>query len=246
MRARFLPLALSAATFRLSRRCTAPRSAGGPLERSMSHQEARLEARFDGNVSAAFPLALLEAVRSHDRPGEVLEDEDLTISLPRRLGLTGVIETQIYRYQAAQKAGKSVRLDEVMGLVRLVMRRRDAEPILRECGQRLARWYMKGTPTLWTRILHRAPDRLGLRTARRGVLRALRGLLAGDRIEAAKPFSVLVTNSTTARLQENGTACMMLTALMEETLLLATGKPRRVRHTCCLARGDAQCEWETA
>ena len=212
----------------------------------MSHQEANVEARFDGNVSAAFPLALLESVRSHDRPGEVLEDEDLSISLPRRLGLTGVIETQIFRYQAAQKAGRAVRLDEVMGLVRLVMRRRDSEPILREAGQRLARSYAQRRPAVWIRVLHRAPNRLGLRSARRSVSRALRGLLAGDRIEALPPFTVHVTNSTTARLQDNGTACMMLTALMEEMLLLATGKPRRVRHTCCLARGDARCEWELA
>ena len=59
---------------------------------------------------ADLPLAILESVRTHDRPAEVLEDEDLTISLPRRLGLTGVIETQIYRYQAAQKAGAPYRV----------------------------------------------------------------------------------------------------------------------------------------
>lgn len=212
----------------------------------MSQQQVNVEPRFEGSVSATFPLTLLESVRSHDRPGEVLEDEDLTISLPRRLGLTGVIETQIYRYQAARKSGDPVRLDEVMGLIRLVMRRRDAEPILRETGQRLARWYQRGAPALWVRVLHRAPNRLGLRSARRGVTRALRGIVAGDRIEAAKPFTVRIANSTTGRLRENGTACMMLTALMEETLLLATGKPRRMRHTCCLARGDAQCEWELA
>jgi hypothetical protein len=212
----------------------------------MSQSQANVESRFNGNVSAAFPLALLESVRSHDRPGEVLEDEDLSISLPRRLGLTGVIETQIFRYQADQKAGRSVRLDEVMGLIRLVMRRRDAEPILRETGQRLARWHTRGMPATWQRILHRAPNRLGLRSARRSAVRTLKALLAGDRITATKPFTVRITNSSTARLEENGTACMMPTALLEELLLIATGRPRRVQHTRCGGRGDGDCEWEVA
>jgi predicted hydrocarbon binding protein len=209
----------------------------------MSHQQANVEPRFEGQVSAAFPLALLESVRSHDRPGEILEDEDLSISLPRRLGLTGVIETQIFRYEAAQKAGRSVRLDEVMGLIRLVMRRPDAEPILREAGQRMARWYFRSTPEMWVKVLHRAPNRLGLPNARRASLRALRGLQAGDTMNAAKPYTITVHNATTARLEENGTACILLTGLIEEQLLLATNKPRRVRHTCCSARGDSHCEW---
>lgn len=209
----------------------------------MSHKEAHVEPRFDGNVTAAFPLALLESVRSHDRPGEILEDEDLTISLPRRLGLTGVVETQIFRYEAAQKAGRAVRLDEVMSLVRLVMRRPDSEPILRETGQRMARWYFRNAPELWTRVLHRGPARLGLRSARRAATRALRGLQAGDRIGATKPFTVQITNGKTARLAESGAGCTIVTGLVEEQLLLSTGKPRRVRHTCCLARGDELCEW---
>ena len=210
----------------------------------MSHQEAYVNPQFDGNVTAAFPLALLESVRSHDRPGEVLEDEDLMISLPRRLGLTGVIETQIFRYEAAQKAGRSVRLDEVISLLRLMMRRPDAEPILRETGQRMARWYFRRTPEAWIRILHRGPARLGLRSARRAAVGALRALRTGDRIDSGKPFTIRISNSTTARLEESGAGCTIITGLIEEQLLMSTGKPRRVRHTCCLARGDDRCEWE--
>jgi hypothetical protein len=209
----------------------------------MSHHEAHVEPRFDGNVTAAFPLALLESVRSHDRPGEILEDEDVSISLPRRLGLTGVVETQIFRYEAAQKAGRPVRLDEVMSLIRLVMRRPDSEPILRETGQRMARWYFRRTSELWTRFLHRGPARLGIRSARRSAARALRNLQTGDRIATAKPFTIQISNCATARLNGSGTGCTIVTGLVEEQLLLSTGKPRRVRHTCCLARGDERCEW---
>jgi hypothetical protein len=202
----------------------------------MSRQEANVKPLSDGRVSAAFPLALLESVRSHDRPGEILEDEDLTISLPRRLGLTGVIETQIFRYEAAQKAGRAVRVDEVMSLIRLVMRRPDAEPILRETGQRMARWHFRHAPALWSRVLHRAPAPLGLRSARR--------LQAGSAINALKPFVIRISDCTAAQLEESGLGCTLVTGLIEEQLLLSTGKPRRVRHTCCLAHGNDLCEWE--
>ncbi|HEX6133752.1 MAG TPA: hypothetical protein VFZ24_07310 [Longimicrobiales bacterium] len=209
----------------------------------MSHQEGRVEPRLTGKVTAAFPLALLESVRAHDRPGEILEDEDVSISLPRRLGLTGVIETQIFRYEAAEKAGRSVRIDEVLNLVRLVMRRPDYEPILRETGQRMARFYYKRAPGLWTRILHRGPERLRLAAARRTTARALRHLQIGDRIDALAPFTLRIDNCTAARLDDGGAGCTIVTGLVEEQLLMSTGKPRRVRHTCCLARGDGRCEW---
>jgi hypothetical protein len=210
----------------------------------MSRQETNVKPRFDGRVSAAFPLALLESVRAHDRPGEVLEDEDLTVSLPRRLGLTGVIETQIFRYESAQKAGRAVDLDEVFNLIRLVMRRPDAEPILRETGQRMARWYFRRAPELWTRILHRAPARFGLGSARRAASGALRSLQTGNPILMTKPFTIRIADCATARLEETGVGCTLVTGLIEEQLLLSTGKPQRVRHTCCLARGDDLCEWE--
>jgi predicted hydrocarbon binding protein len=209
----------------------------------MSRQEANVKPRFDGHVAAAYPLALLESIRAHDRPGEVLEDEDLSISLPRRLGLTGVIETQIFRYESARKAGRAVPLDDVMGLIRLVMRRPDAEPILRETGQRMARWHFRRAPRLWTRVLHRAPASLGLRSARIASTRALRALRMGDNITTAKPFVIRVAGNEAARLEEDGIVCTLITGLVEEQLLLSTGKPRRVRHTCCLARGDELCEW---
>ncbi|HEX6307254.1 MAG TPA: hypothetical protein VFZ69_03640 [Longimicrobiales bacterium] len=209
----------------------------------MSHLEGRVEARFEAKVTAAFPLALLESVRAHDRPGEILEDEDVSMSLPRRLGLTGVIETQIFRYEAAQKAGKSVRLDEVLKLIQLVMRRPDFEPIFRETGQRMARWYFQRGAGLWTHILQRGPERLRLAAARRSTARALRHLQIGDPIEALTPFTIRIENCTAARLDDGGAGCTIVTGLVEEQLLLSTGKPRRVRHTCCLARGDELCEW---
>ena len=86
------------------------------------------EPRLKGSVIAALAVALLEATRSHDRPDEVLEDEDITISMPRRLGLSGVVETQIQRYETAVREGRRLPLDEFVNLLKLVLRRPDAEP----------------------------------------------------------------------------------------------------------------------
>jgi hypothetical protein len=203
------------------------------------------ESRFDGSVAAAFPIALLESVRSHDRPGEILEDEDLTVSLPRRLGLTGVVDTQLRRYASAQREGRRIRLDETMGLVRLVMRRPDAEPILRETGQRIARWHFRRTPDLWRTILHRGPGRLATRSARRAAVRTLRGLRVGTRVVADKPYTIRVHDAVTTRLEE-GRACSLLAGLLEEQLLLYTGHTRRVTHASCAGLGDEVCEWTLA
>lgn len=205
----------------------------------MSTQGANAEQRFEGNVAAAFPLALLESVRSHDRPGEILEDEDLTVSLPRRLGLTGVVETQIQRYEAAQRTGRAVPLNEVMSLFRLVMRRPDAEPILRETGQRIARWSNRNRPALWAAVLHRAPAGLAMHFARRSVVRTLNRLRAGSGITAGKPFNIAITECITARVEDSPPACTMITGLIEEQLLISTGRAHRVVQTSCGTR----CQW---
>lgn len=206
----------------------------------MSQHPAGMAPPVEGSVPAAFPIALLEAMRSHDRPGEILQDEDVMISLPRRLGLTGVVETQIARYETARRAGRSVRLDEVIGLIRLVMRRPDAEPILRETGQRLARWQFRRTPELWQAILHRAPAAFALRSARRASTRALHAVNAGSHIHTDKPFAITVRDCAVASLPE-GTGCALFGSMFEELLLLYTGQARMVVHVRC--DGDQGCEW---
>jgi hypothetical protein len=204
------------------------------------------EPRFDGSVAAVFPLALLQAVRDHDHPDEILEDEDLAVSLPRRLGLTGVVGAQIRRYEAEQRAGRTVQMNEVANLIRLVLRRPDAEPILRETGQRLARWRFRRTPRLWRLVLHRGPAALGLRAARRGAATALRRLNAGTAVQTEKPFVVRVDECVTARIESGRSGCALFTGLMEEQLRLSTGHERAVLHTQCSANGGSRCEWSIA
>ena len=59
-------------------------------------------------VSALVALTFLEVIQASDRPFEVFEEEDTSITMPRRLGLSGVVERRIRDYQAETKKGRKI------------------------------------------------------------------------------------------------------------------------------------------
>jgi hypothetical protein len=195
-----------------------------------------------GGVIAGLPLALLESVRAHDRPGEILEDEDLTISLPRRLGLKGVVLSQIQRYEEAHAAKKKVPVSDLMNLLQLVLRRPDAEAILRDTGQRVARFRYDRLPRPFAGMLRTVPQALAFVAVRRAARGMMRNI-AGSRVARVdgKPLVVRLTDSPAARLDPK--ACVLYTGALEELALLYSGKARTIEHSRCLARGDDVCEW---
>ncbi|MGH7444100.1 MAG: hypothetical protein ACREKM_04450, partial [Longimicrobiales bacterium] len=135
-----------------------------------------------GHVLPAFPLALLERVRAHDRPGEVLEDEDLMQSMPRRLGLTGVVFTQIRRYEDAARAGRTVPYAEVISLIQLLLRRADAGAILWETGELMAQRRLERVPGPFVRVVRFLPG-AGAGSAARVGRRLVRALSGGGSVE---------------------------------------------------------------
>jgi hypothetical protein len=198
---------------------------------------------FEGDVVAAYPLALLESVRAHDHPGEVLEEEDLTVSLPRRLGLSGVVETQIMRYESAQRAGRTVSLNEVIGLLRLVLRRPDAELIVRETGVRIADARYARVSTMMKKLYRTLPLRAGMIPIARAADRLFRDLGAGSEITVHRsPFYVRVKGSNTAKLDDTSVGCGLFTAALEQHLAACTGRFWTVDHAQCERTGEA-CEW---
>lgn len=202
------------------------------------------EVYFEGGVPAEFPLALLQSVRAHDHPGELLEEEDVTISLPRRLGLSGVVETQIQRYESTQRAGRKVALNEVFALIRLVLRRPDAELILRETGQRIAEQRYHKVSRTAARLYRVLPRSLTLLGTFRGLRRIFRDLHAGDEVTIQRqPLAVCVRGSGTARLDPTGSACTLYSAMLEEYVRLTTGSRWNVIHAQCETLGASQCEW---
>jgi hypothetical protein len=203
--------------------------------------------RFDGEVPAALPLTLLEAVRAHDRPEEVLEDEDLTVSLPRRFGLTGVVDTQIRQFEAAQKAGRNVRFDEVANLVRLVLRRPDAGLIIQDTGRRFAIWHFERKPGVLRRLYPKLPVRLSSAAAAAALRKSLKLVRAGTVITVTRaPFHVRIDGCEYARIDAEGASCALLTGLIQEQLRQYSATPTLVSHVMCAAKGGGRCEWALA
>jgi hypothetical protein len=193
-----------------------------------------------GQVLALLPLSLLEAVREHDRPLEILEDEDLTVSLPRRLGLTGVVSSQIQRYEQATGAGARVPAVEVMGLMQLVLRRPDAESIVRETGRRITRHRIGRDVPASARVLRRW-DRLVFIPLRRAARKLLRGLVGDVKATVTRP---LVVRMSHAPLGNAGLhSCSVYTGALDELVRLYSSQEHTVTHAKCTARGDSLCEW---
>lgn len=211
-----------------------------------THPSGDRDARDHRLVVPALPLALLESVRASDRPGEVLEDEDLTVSLPRRLGLTGVVDAQIRRYEAARQWTRSVPHSELISLYRLVLRRPDASRILFEAGRSLAGMRFERTPAAAATALRVLPRVAILGTVRRVCRRLLRSIGSDRRIDVRKPLIVRIDHAEIATLDGDGTACRVYTGLFEELTELYTGADATVEHTACMAKGAPACEWTLA
>lgn len=201
--------------------------------------------REDGGFRPDLPLAVLESVRSHDRPSEVLEEEDLAVSLPRRLGLTGVVESQIHRYRLARRRRERIPADDVADLLRLVLRRPDAEAILREAGRELARHHGRRLLYRIAGVARVLPTTLSTRLAKRSVRRLMRQLGGSSELRImSDPFRVEISGTVTARADETGTACVLYSAAIEEAAQHAFGRRPEVQHRACAALGDEACLWE--
>ncbi len=213
----------------------------------MSHPSSRSPAEAPpGHVLPAFPLVLLERVRAHDRPEEVLEDEDLMQSMPRRLGLTSVVFTQIRRYEEAQRAGRPVPYGDVVSLIQLVLRRPDAGVILWETGQAMAQRRLERVPQAMVRVARLMPGH-GVPSAARVGRRLLRALSGGGTIEAhARPFRVTFNDCPLATLDSLGTGCSLYTGALETLVRGYSGREARIVHEDCRARGGDACIWTEA
>jgi hypothetical protein len=190
-------------------------------------------------VQAVVALRLLEVIRDRDLPRELLEEEDPTRTMPRRFGLSDVVERQIRTYREdARKRGRLTD-EEVRGLFRFVIRRPDGEEIFHQVGRLLA---MGERSRRWSRIL---PRRLAFAVARARTRRRLRkvfgrsvgGFGRGAFVMEGKALFFIASDP-------GGDACHLLSGFCQEMVERALGATARVTHTHCEARGDALCRWE--
>lgn len=190
-------------------------------------------------VQAIVALRLLEVMRDQDLPMEVLEDEDPTVTMPRRLGLSDVVDRQIRTYRSDVRRRTRLTDAEIRDLFRLVIRRPDAEEIFYRVGQLLAGRERSGG---WTR---RVPRRLALAVARSRVrhrLKVLFGRRMGGFVRGR--FAVEGRSLVFIEADPGGDACSFVSGLCQAILERTTGHAAEMTHTLCQSRGDPLCRWE--
>lgn len=195
-------------------------------------------------MTPVFPLLLLETMRDMDRPEEVLEDEDLAISMPRRLGLSDVVGVQIRRFTEEVRQKRQQGVAQVEDLVKLVIRRPDAEEIFHEAGRRMARRVWSERSAAMRRTITFMPRPLAAIAAYRASRRMFRTLAGGGRLSVGRwPPELRIRGSLTARSDPGGAACAFYAGALLELLETYTGRTYRVVHRACEARGGEECVW---
>ncbi len=187
-------------------------------------------------VSALVALTILEVLRASDRPFEVFEEEDTSITMPRRLGLSDVVERRIRTYQEDTKKRNKISDEEFRDLVRLVVKRPDARAIFLECGARLA-----GKLPRRSRLV---PRRLGMALAKRRIRKRLQALF-GRRVGGFADGGFVLEGRSLLFIQSDsgGDACSLVSGLCSATLSRSVQDPPTIAHIACEAREDAYCRW---
>lgn len=205
------------------------------------HEQSRPvpHGRSPRRIHALVALRLLETLRDQDLPTELLEDEDPSRTMPRRFGLSDVVERQIRAFQVEARKGVRLTDDQVLDLFRFVIRRPDGEEVFRHVGRSLA---APVRSSRWTRWLP-ASIRFGLARARvRKKLRRLFGRPVGG--FARGPFVIEGRSLLFVESDPGGDACHLVSGFSEAVLEQVSGVRIPVRHTLCQGRGDALCRWE--
>ena len=188
-------------------------------------------------VAADIVLALLESVREMDLPAERLPDEDVRVTMPRRLGISDVIYTQIAAFQEHQRRGRRVTDEELASFISLVTRRPDAASVFAATGSRLAATNLKPVAKGMPRAM-----RVGM--LKRRIKRALNRLF-GRTLGGFTPgaFTFEIGASPLVQVDPGGAACRIITGFFERALRDSLGDGPTVLQTRCEVMGDAVCRW---
>jgi len=190
-------------------------------------------------VQAVVALRLLEVIRDMDLPVEILEDEDPSRTLPRRFGLSDVVERQIRTHRTDARKGVRLSDGEVSDLFRFVIRRPDGDQVFEQVGRLLA---ASDRPRRWGRIL---PKRVQFAIARGAARRRLKRLF-GRTIGGfgRGPFTIEGRALFFIQSDPGGGACHLVSGFCREVIEQTLGGTVRVVHKLCQARGDELCRWE--
>jgi hypothetical protein len=176
-----------------------------------------------------------------DLPPEVLEDEDTTQTIPRRFGLSDVVERQIRKYKNDVRQRARLSDDEVHGLFRFVIRRPDGAEVFHEVGRLLAGGDRRRH---WLRLF---PVGLQFRAARSVARRRLKKLF-GRQVGGFGRAQFVIEGRALLFIESDpgGDACHLLSGFTQEVLEQMFGGSAGVIHSKCQSRGDDLCRWEGA
>lgn len=206
-----------------------PRPSLRTVESELADERAR--------IAAEVTLALLEAIKTRDRPQEILGDEDIHRTMPRRFGLSAVVERQIELFRERARRGVRMTTSELAEFMRLVIRRPDSAEIFHEMGAELATKRMP--PRSWW-----LPRFLRLRKTKRHIRKSLRRLF-GRRIGgfATGTFVFEVSASPFVQLDASGDACEIVTGFCQKALEKGVDPRMKVAMRRCETEGDGVCRW---
>lgn len=189
-------------------------------------------------VAAEVALALLVAMRATDLPAERLKDEDVRLTMPRRLGLSAVVDRQIALFRDHVRQGRRLTGNEFAEFIRLVMKRPDAAEVFFTMGSQLAGAKVR-------RVTRWVPRVVRLYVAKRRMRRALVKLF-GRRLGGfvSGSFVFEMSASPLVQVDENGDACQIITGFCQRVLHDSVGPGIVVAKQQCETRGDRACRWE--
>lgn len=188
-------------------------------------------------VAADIVVELLETLRQVDLPAEVLTDEDISQTLPRKFGISAVIETQIKLQREKARRGERLPPGELAGLMKLVMRRPDSREIFFKAGARLAQRQVRTPARLF-------PRRLRLRMVKNSIRRQLAKLF-GRRMGGfiSGPFTLELSASPFVQLDESGGACQFISGFCQQALRDGVSVRWTVAEQRCETNDDPSCRW---
>ena len=190
-------------------------------------------------VKAIVGLRLLEVVRDRDLPTELLEEEDPARTIPRRLGLSDVVDRQIRTYGDDVQKGVHLTDQGITDLFTLVNRRSDSDEVFLNTGRELVEVHF---PFRWGRVF---PESIQYMFARTYLSWHLKHLFGRHVLTFAEgPLNVEVQGLFFEGGDPEGSTCYLISGICQRILEQIGHRSAEVGHTLCQARGDDRCRWD--
>jgi len=184
-------------------------------------------------------------MRAQDVPAPDGLDEFHADLTTKRLGMSHTVSRQIDRYRAMAAQNTRVDRQEVVALLQLAARRKDADLLFADAGRRAAsrasEEVSKGMRRLWAWLPAFARRRFGARLASR----VLRGIFDVELERGGRGFEARAADHSVGQATPDGGACAFYGSAIAGTLREFMDFDGAVLHQECRANGASACRWNT-